>query len=287
MPAPADALISLSPYRARRSPPSSSGMFPAASTGRARRHRRGHLPRPGAGRARPAPARAYRLGLDALDRVARDATAPGSPTARPPSRTTLIAGLEAGTLPGFTVPDQREFFAHAARPPAGGLFADPAHGGNRDKQGWRFLGHPGVWLEHSAEEHWRRGAGDEGRRDPLPGRRRLARSGGSAEEPPRDIPGYDPQRAAAEPPGPADVIIVGHGRGRRVRRRRCSPTRACGWSGFEAGPWRHRAATTCPTSSAPPTTAAATWGRSSWPRPRAGGATRASRPGPPPSPSAG
>ena len=34
-----------------------------------------------------------------------------------------------------------------------GVFADPAHGGNRDLQGWRFLGHPGVWLEHTAEEN--------------------------------------------------------------------------------------------------------------------------------------
>ena len=58
---------------------------------------------------------------------------------------------------------------------------------------------------------------------------------------------------------------------------RCSPTRACGWS---AGgrPLAAPAATSSPTSSARPTTAAATWGRSSWPRPRAGGATRASRP---------
>jgi gluconate 2-dehydrogenase alpha chain len=34
-----------------------------------------------------------------------------------------------------------------------GLFADPVYGGNRDKAGWRWLGHPGVWLENSAEEN--------------------------------------------------------------------------------------------------------------------------------------
>jgi len=34
-----------------------------------------------------------------------------------------------------------------------GIFSDPAHGGNRDKVGWKILGHPGVWLEHSAEEN--------------------------------------------------------------------------------------------------------------------------------------
>jgi choline dehydrogenase-like flavoprotein len=33
-----------------------------------------------------------------------------------------------------------------------GLFADPEYGGNRNKLGWKWLGHPGVWLENSAEE---------------------------------------------------------------------------------------------------------------------------------------
>src|SRR5437868_204397 len=31
--------------------------------------------------------------------------------------------------------------------------ADPLYGGNRDKLGWRVLGHPGVYLENSAEEN--------------------------------------------------------------------------------------------------------------------------------------
>ena len=34
-----------------------------------------------------------------------------------------------------------------------GLFSDPIYGGNRDKSGWKALGHPGVWLENSAEEN--------------------------------------------------------------------------------------------------------------------------------------
>ena len=34
-----------------------------------------------------------------------------------------------------------------------GLFADPVYGGNRNASGWRLLGHPGVWLENSAEEN--------------------------------------------------------------------------------------------------------------------------------------
>ena len=27
------------------------------------------------------------------------------------------------------------------------------HGGNRDKLGWRFLGHPGFWPSNTAEEN--------------------------------------------------------------------------------------------------------------------------------------
>src|SRR5207253_5323228 len=34
-----------------------------------------------------------------------------------------------------------------------GLLADPVYGGNRNASGWRLLGHPGVWLENSAEEN--------------------------------------------------------------------------------------------------------------------------------------
>ena len=33
-----------------------------------------------------------------------------------------------------------------------GCSPTPLYGGNRDKAGWRFLGHPGVWFENSAEE---------------------------------------------------------------------------------------------------------------------------------------
>jgi gluconate 2-dehydrogenase alpha chain len=34
-----------------------------------------------------------------------------------------------------------------------GPFCDPVYRGNRDKLGWRILGHPGVWLENSEEEN--------------------------------------------------------------------------------------------------------------------------------------
>jgi gluconate 2-dehydrogenase alpha chain len=181
---------------------------------------------------------AYHLGLAALDRAARAAHGRGFADCPPEQRDELVAGLEAARLPGFHVPEQHGFFCQLRAHLQEGLFADPAHGGNRDRGGWRFLGHPGVWLGHDAEEHLSPEPVTRGGEI-----RALAdagyRLGGAAEEPPREIPGYDPQRAAVEPPGPADVAVVGMGAvgafvsallvdaGLRV-------------VGFEAGGWRHR-----------------------------------------------
>ena len=124
-------------------------------------------------------------------------------------------------------------------PPAGGAVRRP---GARRQPGQGRLALPrpprrvAGALGGGAE---RRGAGHQGRRGPLPGRGRLpARRSRPRSRRPRS-PGYDPQRAAVEPPGPADVIIVGMGAvggfvsalladaGLRV-------------VGFEAGDWRHR-----------------------------------------------
>ena len=95
----------------------------------------------------------YRVGLRALDDVARSRYGAGFPDLGVEQQDELVARLWAGTLPDVVVPDQRTFaellLAHVQE----GLFADPAHGGNRDMQGWRFLRHPGLWLEHSAEEN--------------------------------------------------------------------------------------------------------------------------------------
>jgi len=44
-----------------------------------------------------------------------------------------------------------------------GLFSDPWYGGNRNKAGWRLLGHPGVWLEKQCRRKSLRGVGRQGR----------------------------------------------------------------------------------------------------------------------------
>ncbi|WP_219415580.1 GMC family oxidoreductase [Pseudonocardia nigra] len=234
-----DGLISLSPYEARIAAAIFERMFPpgpdfpgAVDIGVIT-----YLDRALAGHDRHL-RDIYHLGLAALDRAARDRCGTGFADCAPDEQDGLIADLEAARLPAFHAPEQHEFFCLLRAHLQEGLFADPAHGGNRDKAGWRFLGHPGVWLEHSAaEQQAEQSVTKDGEI------RSLAdagyRLGGSAEETPPEIPGYDPQRAAAEPPGPADVIIVGMGAiggfvsalladaGLRV-------------VGFEAGGWRHR-----------------------------------------------
>jgi gluconate 2-dehydrogenase alpha chain len=151
---------------------------------------------------------AYRLGLAALDRAARQrydcAFADGSPD----QQDSLIRSLEAGELPNFHTPPQRSFFEMARAHVQEGLFADPLYGGNKDKSGWKVLGYPGVWLENSAEENLSPQPVTKGGRY-----QSMADLGFSlhADDAPVEIPGYDPQRGAEPPSGPADVVLVGLG----------------------------------------------------------------------------
>src|SRR3712207_3116336 len=121
----------------------------------------------------------------------------------------LLAALERGLLPDFGVPPQERFFDMLRAHLQEGLFADPAHGGNKDKSGWRLIGHTGVWLENSPEENLAEEPVTKGGRILS-----LADVGYSLDGAPREpteIPGYDPQRGGATPEGPADVVLVGVG----------------------------------------------------------------------------
>ena len=153
----------------------------------------------------------YRLGLAALDRCARQQYGLSFAGCAAGQQDELLAQLEQGSLPDFRLPPQQAFFALLRAHLQEGLFADPAYGGNRDKRGWRFLKHPGVWLENSPEENL---AAEPATKGGLI--RSLADWGhdlstGAPAAAPLEIPGYDPQRGAAPPTGPADVILVGFG----------------------------------------------------------------------------
>lgn len=183
-------------------------------------------------------AEGYRSGLRALDRAARAAHGTVFAGCSADQRDALLAALEAGTLPGMATPPQQAFFQTLREHLQEGLFADPAHGGNRDLLGWRLLGHPGFWEENSAEEHLAAEPVTKGGRI-----RTLADAGFSvggarsrwAES--EVAPGYDPQAGVRPPTGPVDVVLVGVGAmGSLV-----APLLArAGLSvvGLEAGPWR-------------------------------------------------
>lgn len=151
----------------------------------------------------------YRLGLAGLDRAATILYGQPFAGCSTEQQEGLLAALEQGTLPEWRVLSQQAFFTLLLAHLQEGLFADPAYGGNRDKLGWKILGHPGVWLENSAQENLTpepvtkggvvQSLGDLGYS--------LA---GPATAPPA-IPGYDPQRGVEPPAGPADVVLVGVG----------------------------------------------------------------------------
>jgi gluconate 2-dehydrogenase alpha chain len=150
----------------------------------------------------------YRLGLAALDGAARALHGSTFADCTPDQQDSLLRALEVGELPDFATPPQGVFFELLRAHVQEGLFADPAYGGNRDKQGWAVIGHPGVWLENSAEENLTPESVTKGGR--IQSLADLGFSLHSAGEA-ASIPGYDPQRGAQPPGGPADVVLVGLG----------------------------------------------------------------------------
>src|SRR5580704_8154709 len=95
----------------------------------------------------------YRLGLAAIDRISRQRYGTSFADSSENEQDAILAEVESGTLPGFVEPASGTFFELLRTHLQEGLFCDPVYRGNRDKLGWRILGHPGVWLENSAEEN--------------------------------------------------------------------------------------------------------------------------------------
>src|SRR6266487_4790119 len=151
----------------------------------------------------------YRQGLTALDRIAEQQYKTRFADCMPPQQDALISGLERGSLLGMDTSVQKRFFDLLLAHLQEGLFADPEYGGNRNKLGWKWLGHPGVWLENSAEENLSAEPVTKGGII-----QSLADLGYSLEKTPVEpdgIPGFDPRRSVEPPTGPADVVLVGVG----------------------------------------------------------------------------
>lgn len=180
-------------------------------------------------------AESYRLGLAALDAAARREIGTTFADARPEQQDGLLRALEAEELPDWLAPPQRAFFDMLRAHLQEGLFADPIYGGNRGKLGWKFLDHPGIWFENSAEENLAgepvtKGGAVQALEDVA---HRLA----PGPKEPIDIPGYDPQRSVEPPAGPADVVLVGVGAMGSLAAHVLAGT-GLRVVGLEAGPWR-------------------------------------------------
>ncbi|MCA9877477.1 MAG: gluconate 2-dehydrogenase subunit 3 family protein [Thermomicrobiales bacterium] len=150
----------------------------------------------------------YRRGLAQLDVASLAAHGARFEATTPAAQDGLLRALERGELAGWAASEQLSFFRKLRAHLQEGLFSDPAYGGNIDKAGWRTLGHPGVWLDNSAEENLSPLPVDKGGRI-----QSLADVAGelSAVVRPRPVAGYDPQRGAADPLPEADVVLVGVG----------------------------------------------------------------------------
>ena len=148
---------------------------------------------------------AYRLGVYALDAESVDRFGKPFLEADSIQQQELIAALEQGSAPNFRAIEGKTFFELARSHLQEGLFADPIYGGNRDKAGWRFLGHPGVWMENSAKENLSEKAVDKG------GEIRSLADLRFSRDARRAVPSYDPHRGASYPDAEGDILLIGAG----------------------------------------------------------------------------
>jgi gluconate 2-dehydrogenase alpha chain len=232
------ALVTLNPHEARTAAAIFERLFPADDRGPGATGTGvlAYVDRALAGAYRDE-AETYRVGLATLDRIARQRCGAPFADCDAGQQDALLSEMEWDALPDFLVPSQRGFFETLRAHLQEGLFADPAYGGNRGKLGWKFLGHPGIWFENSAEENLATEPVTKGGVT-----RSLADVGYSLDGGPREpveVPGYDPQRGAEPPGGPADVVLVGVGAAGALA---ASVLARAGLRvvGLEAGPWRTR-----------------------------------------------
>jgi gluconate 2-dehydrogenase alpha chain len=231
-----EALLALNSYEARTAAAIFERLFPADaySSGASTIGVVSYLDRALAG-AYHRQVEMYRLALKTFDQIARQRYNDCFADCDAAQQDALLAALEQGALPDFLTPPQRNFFSLLCAHLQEGLFADPVYGGNRDKLGWRFLSHPGFWLENTAEENLANEPVTKG--GIIQSLAEVGYTLGGEARAPAAIPGYDPQRGAQPPNGPADVVLVGVGAAGAL-----AATILCRAGlrvvGLEAGPWR-------------------------------------------------
>src|SRR5436305_13729820 len=99
-------------------------------------------------------ARLYRAGIEATNSYCRK-TYGGKPFDRldAKQREEVLVGLSGGKITFEHGPPARTFWTTVYQTVMEGMFADPIHGGNRDKAGWKLIGFPGAIAVHRENVH--------------------------------------------------------------------------------------------------------------------------------------
>ena len=95
------------------------------------------------------PAELIRAGIEASNAFLRKTGGKPLDQLTPAQREDFLRALDGGKVAFEAGPPPRVFWTALYQLVMEGMFADPVHGGNRDKQAWKMIGFPGVVANHS------------------------------------------------------------------------------------------------------------------------------------------
>lgn len=95
------------------------------------------------------PREVYRLGIAATNAYCEAQYGKPFPRLSTAQQDIVLQGLDEGRIAFDAVP-AKVFFEMLYANVQQGFFADPMYGGNRDKIGWKLIGHPGVPVAYNA-----------------------------------------------------------------------------------------------------------------------------------------
>jgi len=94
------------------------------------------------------PAQLYRAGVEATNAYCRKTYGKTFEHVTEAQREEVLVGLSGGRIAFAGSVPARTFWGVAYQLVMEGMFADPIHGGNRNKAGWKMIGFPGVIAVH-------------------------------------------------------------------------------------------------------------------------------------------
>jgi gluconate 2-dehydrogenase gamma chain len=95
------------------------------------------------------PAQLYRAGIEQCNAYCRKTYSKTFDRLDANQKQEVLVGLQGGKINFANGLPARTFFGTLYQNVMEGMFADPIHGGNRNKAGWRMIGFPGVVAVHA------------------------------------------------------------------------------------------------------------------------------------------